>query len=264
MNSISRLVIVSALALGVSKNSFALPGVPAGIPIPAVPEMPKVKCGVDAPPYIVLAPGSNIITSLTVTLNNSQAQLYRASLCTMAAQRDLMVAMNQKEMAESLSKKVKNLSGTSINAEKQAELLASAADPSLTEALTEAAKSLGDASEDQKNSIREADMKRMAAGMALASLAVDGGRLVMDIASLVQKIQSGDASVLADMQSANLSVELIKLWPGQIKDIVAAAGEFGKAAKNTDKAIKEVYKVVKMDPPKAADVKAFLSAAGDE
>lgn len=163
-----------------------------------------------------------MIASTTVALHKTQAQLFRASLCTVAA------------------------------------------DPELFAALEAAANSLSSATDEQKTAIRAADIKRAVAGLALATLAVDAGRLVIDIAGVVKEVADKDASVLDEVTNAELSLQAIQLWPEQVKQLVASANAFGKAAKETDKALKSVYKKAKTDPPKAADVKQALSAAGDE
>ncbi len=265
MRLFPRTALLFALTLAASGTAFALPGVPAaGIPLPKVPEMPKMNCGVTGPAYLALLPGSGVVASATITLHNSQAQLYRASLCTVAAQRDLLVALNRKDLAEMWDAKVKNLSGTTVNAENQAALLAAAADVALNDALTAAAAELTGATEEQKTNIRKANLKRLSAGLALATLVVDAGRLTLDIASLVQKIASADPALVNEIVAAGLSAEAVKLWPAQLQQIVDNAGAFGKASKATDKSMKEVFKKAQIDPPTAADIKADLTASGDE
>lgn len=264
MNIFGRTSVITAAALLSSSLAFALPSMPAGGAMPAPPPMPKINCGVTAPEYIVATPGLGLIASTAVTLNNAQAQLYRASLCMVSAQRDLLVALNMKELGDQWASKLSNLSGTTVNVESQAALLKVAADPALNDALTAATANLSAASEEQKQAIRSADLKRGAAGLALASLAVDAGRMVIDIATLVKKIQDKDPSIVEELAKAEYSLQLIQLWPEQIKQIGASASSFGKAAKDTDKVIKAIYKAASMEPPKAADIKQALSASGDE
>lgn len=147
--------------------------------------------------------------------------------------------------------------GSSVTAERQAALLAVLADVALNEAITAAAESLTGATEEQKANIRKANLRRLSAGLALATLAVDGGRLALDIGSLVQKITAADPPVLAE-----LSVEAVKLWPQQIKQIAGNASAFGKASNATDKSVKEVHKKAQIDPPTQADIRADRTASG--
>ena len=263
MNTSIRPLVAAMFLLTSSNLAFAgMPGMPAGLPAP--PPMPKIGCGVAAPPYMVALPGSGVILSMTVTLHNTQAQLFRASLCTVAAQRDLLDALGSKDLAAKWGAAVTNLAGTSINPENQAAVLALAGDPELNKALAAAAESVTAATDEQKVAIQAADVKRAVAVLALATLAVDAGRLIIDIAGVVKKVADGDASVLEEVTKAQLTLQVIQLWPEQVKQIAASANAFGKAAKETDKALKAVYKKAKIDPPKAADVKKALLSGGDE
>lgn len=266
MKIVVRSFALSAVLFTSTHLAFAqVPGMPAGgLSVPKAPEMPKIGCGVAAPDYIVLLPGAGAILSTTVTLENARTQLYRSSICMVAAQRDLMIALDLKELGEAWSAKVTNLSGTSFNAESQAALLVAASDPALNEALTAAAANVGAVSDEQKKAIRAADLKRLSAALALGTLAVDLGRMVVDIGMIVKKVQDEDPTLLEELLKNRIGIETIVLWPDQVKGIVASAKSFGSAAKETGKVVKVIYKKAKIDPPKAAEIQESLAASGDE
>jgi hypothetical protein len=260
---------VIGAALIAPAPALALP-TPGGAAEGTAKSLAQVKCGYAAPEYLPLAPGAGTVLSVTIAFYNAETQLFRSTQCSQAATGNLLQAVGKKEQAAGIETKLKNLSGKDPTPEQQAKM-AEAANDEISQALNDAAENLTSVQDEQKAQIRSADLKRLAANLALATLVTDVGRLTIEIGTIAKKVKDKDPTILEEIAGlANspyfLTVDPItvisEFWPEQIKGIGANAKAYQASQKEVSKVVKALQKKLNIEPPTKAEIQSESESTG--